>query len=91
MQRAEHPVSVASQRAAVEARRLCDEMGHCCDGHDLSIVIAAVSGLISMLPTHAQAQMMATVAQRLNSTDIADVPITPEDAAAIDKIVGGAA
>lgn len=79
------PVSLGSQRDAIAARRLCDELGFCIDGKGENIIAAALTGLISMLPTELQMH----IAHQLNERLVASVQLPPATNQTIDAIVKG--
>jgi hypothetical protein len=84
------PTPIASYRDAREAHNLCAALGKCCEGHTIGIVSGAVAGLISMLPPEIQAQLGASIAQRVVAMNLVDnVQLPPETETMIEKIVKG--
>lgn len=86
------PVSIGTHREAIEARRLCDEMGHCCRGHSIGIVAAALSGIVSQLPPELQVQFSSNIMERLMNEqltpeDIAAIPLDADTKTTIEQIV----
>lgn len=79
------PISLSSQRDAIAARRLCDELGFCLHDKDMNIVVAAISGLLTMLPEEAQMYIAASLNARLT----ASVQLPAATNRAIDNIVKG--
>ncbi|HEX6464229.1 MAG TPA: hypothetical protein VFZ98_07250 [Vicinamibacterales bacterium] len=79
------PIALSSQRDAVAARRLCDELGFCLHDKDMNIVVAAISGLLTMLPDEAQMHIAMSINARLT----ASVQLPAATTRQIDSIVKG--
>jgi hypothetical protein len=80
------PTSLSMERNARSARVLCDAMGVQCDGKDMNIVVAALMGLISRLPTEVRVSIATEI---MRTANVADVEIPSATQKQIDSIVKG--
>lgn len=80
------PASLSMERDARAARVLCDAMGMHCNGKSMNIVVAALMGLISRLPTEVA---VAIATEIVRTADPASVELPPKTTNQIDLIVKG--
>lgn len=82
-------VSLGSQRQAIEAQKLCDQVGRLLDGKDEETVAAVIMGIICRLSPALAAAIVAAVADNAIREDISALQLPLETQQQIDSIVKG--